>query len=193
MFLGRTIEALTGDDYEVAMEKDVFRPLGLTKAFYDRAPYDLEKDMARGYEGEAGAVKPTRANFDSGITVSNGGLDAPLPALAAWLAFLAGDGPQILARASLDEMWTPVLPTGHAGESIGLCFFIRDVNGTRWVGHAGEQNGFRSRFWLDPKTKLGYVVVTNTSATKDGKDLVTEADERLFEAFTKTAAALGRD
>jgi CubicO group peptidase (beta-lactamase class C family) len=110
VFLGRTIEVLTRDDYEVAMDKDVFRPLGLSKAFYDRAPYHLEKDMARGYEGEIGALVPTRANFDSGITVSNGGLNAPLPALAAWLALLAGDGPQILSRASLEEMWTPVLP-----------------------------------------------------------------------------------
>jgi CubicO group peptidase (beta-lactamase class C family) len=192
VFLGRTIEALTHDDYEVAMDKDVFRPLGFSKAFYDRAPYHLEKDMARGYAGEAGAVRPTRANFDSGITVSNGGLNAPLPALAAWLAFLAGDGPQILSRASLEEMWTPVLATEEApGESIGLCFFLREAGGTRWVGHSGNQNGFRSRFWLDPKTKVGYVVVMNTTATKGGKDLAHEADARLFEAFVKAAPVLG--
>ena len=194
VFLGRTIEALTGDDYEVAMDKDVFRPLGLAKAFYDRAPYHLEGDMARGYEGEPGALRPTRAGFDSGITVSNGGLNAPLPALAAWLAFLAGDGPQILARASLEEMWTPVLPTGAPGESIGLCFFVRNAGGTRWVGHYGEQNGFRSRFWLDPKTKLGYVVVTNTSSERGGRDLVPAADEAIFAAFASTVApALGRN
>jgi CubicO group peptidase (beta-lactamase class C family) len=191
VFLGRTIEALTRDDYEVAMDKDVFRPLGLSKAFFDRAPYHLEKDMARGYEGEIGGLKPTRANFDSGITVSNGGLNAPLPALAAWLGFLAGDGPQILSRASLEEMWTPVLPTEEApGESIGLCFFLREAGGTRWVGHSGRQNGFRSRFWLDPKTKLGYVVVTNSSPEKSGRDLVKDADARLFEAFAKAAPAL---
>ena len=66
VFLGRTIEALTGDDYEVAMDKDVFRPLGLTKAFYDRAPYDLEKDMARGYEGETGALRPSARTSTAG-------------------------------------------------------------------------------------------------------------------------------
>ena len=191
VFLGRTIEALTGDDYEVAMDKDVFRPLGLAKAFYDRAPYHLEKDMARGYEGEPGALTPTRAGFDSGITVSNGGLDAPLPHLAAWLAFLAGDGPQILSRASLEEMWTPVLPTGEAaGESIGLCFFLREVVGTHWVGHSGDQNGFRSRFWLDPKTKLGYVFVMNTNASRSGREFFKGADERIFEAFVKAMPTL---
>jgi len=190
VFLGRTIEALTGDDYEVAMDKDVFRPLGLAKAFYDRAPYHLEKDMARGYAGEPGALTPTRANFDSGITVSNGGLNAPLPHLAAWVAFLAGDGPQILARASLEEMWTPVLPTDAPGESIGLCFFLRGGKGTRWVGHAGDQNGFRSRFWLNPETKVGYVFVTNTNAAKGGRELFADADERIFAAFREAAPAL---
>jgi CubicO group peptidase (beta-lactamase class C family) len=190
VFLGRTIEAVTHDDYEVAMDKDVFRPLGLSKAFYDRAPYHLEKEMARGYEGEAGSVKATRAGFDSGITVSNGGLNAPLPALATWLALLAGEGPPILSRESLREMWTPVLPTGEPGESIGLCFFLRDVGGTRWVGHSGDQNGFRSRFWVDPATKLGYAVVTNTSAASGGTDLFKAVDARLFEAFTRAAPAL---
>ena len=188
VFLGRTIEALTGDDYEVAMDKDVFRPLGLAKAFYDRAPYHLEKDMARGYDGAPGALRPTRAGFDSGITVSNGGLNAPLPVLAAWLAFLSGDGPQILARASLQEMWTPVLPTDVPGESIGVSFFLRDVRGTHWVGHAGDQNGFRSRFWLDPASKLGYVFVMNTNASANGRELFTDVDERLFEDFTKRVA-----
>ena len=78
-------------------------------------------------------------------------------------------------------MWTPVLPTDAAGESIGLCFFLREAGGARWVGHSGDQNGFRSRFWLDPKTKVGYVVVTNTNASKGGRDLVKDADARLFE------------
>ncbi len=185
VFLGRTIEGLMGEDYEITVEKNIFKPLGMTRAYFDHAPYHLAKDVARGYEIEDGKPRPTRANFDSGITVSNGGLNAPIGDLAKWIAFLAGDGPYpVLARASLEEMWTPVLPTGRAGpgtESVGLSFFVEDRDGVRYVGHEGGQNGFISHFFLDPKSKLGYVVVYNTSVSDPTKTW----DKNLTRAFDR--------
>jgi len=199
VFLGRTIESLVGEDYEVAVEKNIFKPLGMTRAYFDHAPYHLADEVARGYEVADGKITPTRANFDSGITVSNGGLNATIGDLAKWVAFLAGDGPNpVLARASLEEMWTPVLPTGRAGpgtESVGLSFFVEDRDGVRYVGHEGGQNGFISHFFLDPKSKLGYVVVYNTSVsdqTKSWEKNHTRAlDRRLKELlFTSVFPAL---
>ena len=194
VFLGRTIETLTGEDYEVAVEKNIFKPLGMTRAYFDHAPYHLADDVARGYEVADGRLAPTRANFDSGITVSNGGLNAPVGDLVKWVAFLAGDGPySVLARTSLEEMWTPVLPTGRAGpgtESVGLSFFVEDRDGVRYVGHEGGQNGFISHFFLDPKSKLGYVVVYNTSVsdqTKSWEKNLTRAFDRRLREFLFTS------
>ena len=52
----------------------------------------------------------------AGITVSNGGLNAPLGDMARYLAFLLAavppdsDAANVLARGSLEQMWQPVLP-----------------------------------------------------------------------------------
>ena len=43
IFLGRVIEKLSGDDYEVYVEKNILRPLGMTHTYYDLTPYDLLK------------------------------------------------------------------------------------------------------------------------------------------------------
>src|SRR5262249_32316957 len=88
IFLGRIIEALSGDDYEVYIAKNLFMPLGMTKSFFDKAPYHLVANRSHSYVRTEGELKEQRFDFDTGITVSNGGLNAPLGDMAKWLAFL---------------------------------------------------------------------------------------------------------
>src|SRR6185295_19553769 len=107
IFLGRIIELLSGDDYEVYIAKNMFMPLGMTRSFFDRAPYHLLAHRSHSYAGTDEGLKEQRFDFDSGITVSNGGLNAPLGDMAKWLAFLNGGNDSILKRTSLDEMFTP--------------------------------------------------------------------------------------
>ena len=40
---GRAIEALSGDEYEVYMEKNVLRPLGMARSYFDTTPYHLQR------------------------------------------------------------------------------------------------------------------------------------------------------
>ena len=47
IFLGRIIELLSGDDYEVYITKNIFMPLGMTRSFFDRAPYHLRRRTDR--------------------------------------------------------------------------------------------------------------------------------------------------
>ena len=41
IFLGRIIELLSGDDYEMYITKNILMPLGMHQTFFDRAPYHL--------------------------------------------------------------------------------------------------------------------------------------------------------
>src|SRR5262249_4102355 len=88
IFLGRIIGAFSGDDYEVDINKNLFMPLGMTRSFFDRAPYHLVANRSHSYVRTDDGIKEQRFDFDTGITVSNGGLNAPLPDMARWLAFL---------------------------------------------------------------------------------------------------------
>ncbi len=169
VFLGRTIEALSGDDYETYMEKNVLRPLGMSRSYYDVTPYHLQRFRSHSYDGKGEAAKDQGPDFDTGITVSNGGLNAPLTDLAKYLSFLLGawepdsDAAAVLARSSIESMWQPVLPTRPDGaEKIGLCFFVQERGGTSFATHTGGQRNFISFFYVHPASGTGALAAFNT-------------------------------
>ncbi|MGE3527081.1 MAG: serine hydrolase domain-containing protein [Gemmatimonadales bacterium] len=177
IFLGRVIEALTGDDYEVYMEKNVLRPLGMRHSYFDRTPYHLLRYRSNNYTVTNGTPVPNGLDFDTGITVSNGGLNAPLTDMARYLRFLVGatglteEAKNVLARSSLEEMWRPQVPVegvANAKEFVGLSFFIHDEGAVRVIGHTGSQASFRSFFYVHPETKSAIIAVFNTVAA-DGE------------------------
>jgi len=88
IFLGRIIQLLSGDDYEVYVTKNIFMPLGMHSAFFDRAPYYLLPQRSHSYFRDDAGLREARFDFDTGITVSNGGLNAPLTDMAKYLQFL---------------------------------------------------------------------------------------------------------
>lgn len=186
IFLGRIIETLTGDDYEVYVDKNILKPLEMTRSYFDRAPYHLLKYLSHSYYLNEGKLKPARFDVDTGITVSNGGLNAPLPDMVKYINFLMGDPKrqdtydQILKRASLNEMFQPQLSIEQGGvpeqsgqnrkDSIGLTFFLEENSGMRFIGHSGSQNGFMSHFYLRPESRTAYLIAFNTTATANEKD-----------------------
>lgn len=186
IFLGRIIETLTGDDYEVYVDKNILKPLEMTRSYFDRAPYHLLKYLSHSYYLNEGKLKPARFDVDTGITVSNGGLNAPLPDMVKYINFLMGDPKrqdtydQILKRASLNEMFQPQLSIEQGGvpeqsgqnrkDSIGLSFFLEENYGMRFIGHSGSQNGFMSHFYIRPESRTAYLIAFNTTATADEKD-----------------------
>lgn len=185
IYLGRVIEQLSGDDYEVYVEKNVLRPLGMSSSYFDRTPYHLLPYRSNNYDVKGGVPVANGLDFDTGITVSNGGLNAPVTDMVKWLQFLADApgvpeaGRRVLAHSTLEEMWRPVLPLG-GGEpgSVGLSFFLLERNGVRLVGHTGSQRAFRSFFYIDPATKAGALLVMNTAPADDPRNPTDQGPER---------------
>jgi len=192
IFLGRIIEELSGDDYEVYIAKNIFMPLGMSRSFFDRAPYYLAAHRSHSYTGNDEGVKEQRFDFDSGITVSNGGLNAPLGDMAKWLAFLIGGAgaageKKVLKRASVDEMFTPQIRAadgeGGSGDDVqaGLSCFIERHGGVELVGHSGDQNGFISHLYIHRPSASGYIVSFNTdvSSKREAKRTTRAVDDEL--------------
>lgn len=175
IYLGRVVEKISGEPWETYIDKNILRPLGMSRSFFDHAPYHLVGDRSHSYTFAKGKMEEGRFDFDTGITVSNGGLNAPLGDMEKYVRFLLGHpeteaGARVLARASLEEMWTPVALVETVGEDrvdMGLCFFIEKRGTRRLIGHSGSQNGFISHLYLDAAAHAGYVVSFNTEATDD--------------------------
>ncbi len=176
IYLGRIIELLTHDDYEVYIDKNIFKPLEMYRSYFDATPYHLLKFRSHSYYVRDGKHTAARFDADTGITVSNGGLNAPMPDMARYLNFLLGDARKqavydgVLKRSSLEEMWQPQLKTtgdytqGWMNEdtSVGLSFFIDTIAGQRYIGHNGDQNGFKAYLSLCPRTRAASLLVFNT-------------------------------
>jgi len=194
IFLGRVIEILTGDDYEVYVDKNIFKPLEMYRSYFDRTPYHLLQDRSASYFVTDGKRTPARFDVDTGITVSNGGLNAPLGDMAEYLDFLIGNPSRqaahdgVLKRASLEEMFQPRLDiSSEPGRKVamGLTFWIEDEGGVRLIGHSGGQNGFISHFYVNLDSRAGYLVAFNTQAETSGSERrqltrLLDADIRRF-------------
>lgn len=185
IYLARIIEQLSGDSWQTYVYKNLFGPLGLTRSYFAATPYHLAQFRSNNYDvvrDSAGrqTVSANGRDFDPGITIPNGGWNAPLGDLAKWLGFLAGGTPGdsvrerryrlVLARSSLEEMWRarflagePVATADVPADSMGLSFFVLWRHGTRFLGHTGSQAGFRSFFYLNPATRAGVIAAFNTS------------------------------
>ncbi len=187
IFLGRIIELFSGDDYEVYIAKNILMPLGMSRTFFDRAPAYLVAHRSHSYLVTDEGVREQPFDFDTGITVSNGGLNAPLGDMAKYLAFLIDGNDTVLKRSSLLEMATPQIRAtdgeGGSGEDVqaGLSCFIERHGGVDLVGHSGDQNGFISHLYIHRPSRSGYVVSFNTDVTsaRDSRRTTRAVDDEV--------------
>jgi len=190
IFLGHIIELLTDDDYEVYIDKNIFKPLQMYCSYFDTTPYHLLPHRSASYWIRDGKRQTAPFDADTGITVSNGGLNAPLPDMVKYLGFLLGDPSKkatydgVLKRRSLEEMWQPQIDISEEGSdhvAMGLCFFVERREGMQIIGHSGGQNGFITHFYISPVQGIGYLVAFNTDweVAENKKDPTREADAAI--------------
>lgn len=201
IYLGRVIEKLSGDDYEVYIDKNILKPLEMYRSYFDATPYHLLKYRSHSYYIEKG--KRTDGVFDAntGITVSNSGLNSPIPDMIKYLNFLLGDPKKqdvydgVLKRSSLEEMWKPQLKAdvdanGNPGftTDIGLIYFLDQRLSKTHLGHGGDQNGFISYIDFDPSKRAASILVFNTQIinppnTPADKDVVSRLRNSVRKLF----------
>ncbi len=194
IFLGRIIERFSGDDYEVYVTKNILMPLGMTRTFFDRAPVHLRAHRSHSYRLTDEGLREQPFDFDSGITVSNGGLNAPLGDMAKYLAFLIDGNDTVLRRSSLLEMATPQIRArageGASGDDVqaGLSCFLERHGDVELVGHSGDQNGFISHLYVHRPSRSGYVVSFNTSvaSARDPRRSTWTVDDEVRDAVRGT-------
>lgn len=193
VILGQIVEVVTGDDIEVYLTKNVLMPLGMEHSYFDTTPWYLAAHRSHGYYIEEDAVRSIGADFDTGITVANGGLNAPIADMEKFVRFVAGTAPPVetpvLRRETLQSMFEPLHPVAtdeYREISIGLGFFIVDnlAPGTgdrvRWVGHSGFQLTHRSFIYIEPNGGFAAISAANSVNRDTGNPSETNIRIRLL-------------
>lgn len=208
VYLGQVIERLSGEDYEVYIDKNILKPLAMHDSYFDRTPPHLLQHRSHSYYIKDGKRVAAPFDVDTGVTVSNGGLNAPMPDMAKYAAFLLGDRALqadydlVLKRSSLEEMWKPQIAAGEdftqgrmaKTTQSGLSFFVDRGAGVRFIGHNGDQNGFRAYLSLCPDQRAGSLLAFNTETQgvqnspanrETAESRIALAADRLCEALAK--------
>jgi CubicO group peptidase (beta-lactamase class C family) len=180
IYLARVVEKITGDTWPVYVQKNIWTPLGMHGSYVGATPYHAAAHRSHGYRVAGDSFADLGADFDPGITIPNGGWNAPVGDVARYLAFLAGSRGDartrpdaVLDRRTLEEMWAPSVRTGSAlpeFAAVGLGFFSLEHEGRRIVGHTGDQAGYRSYVYIDPAASSGILLVFNTTNQDGGGD-----------------------
>jgi CubicO group peptidase (beta-lactamase class C family) len=87
-----------------------------------------------------------------------------------WARFHLGDGraqsgAKVLPIELLHQMKQPTveLRGSSLGDAFGICWFLRDIDGVRTVGHGGSANGQFAEFLTVPERDFAVVALSNTS------------------------------
>lgn len=201
--MGKVVERVTGDDIEVYIDKNILKPLGMTRSYFDITPWHLRADRSNSYRLKRGELVALGREFDTAVTTGNGGLNAPIGDMVRYLRFLLNIGdPQlyqsILPHKTLAWMWEPKFETGYdprVTEYMAQSFFVIDAEtkrhaNRRYVGHTGSQQGFRSFFYIDPMS--GSAVIMAVNSTNDNpRPLLYDFREALLKRVFPTMA--GKD
>jgi CubicO group peptidase (beta-lactamase class C family) len=199
IFLGRVIELLTTDDWEVYIDKNIFKPLKMHRSYFDKTPYHLMKYKCQSYFLKEGKLTPADPDVNMGITVSNGGLKSCFSDMGKYLYFLMGnsskqdDYDQVLERSSLEEMFKPQIEIKdydkdfrgkNRKDFMGLTFFVEDNYGMHFIAHSGGNNAFVTHFYINQDSNTAYIIGFNTLASGEQQNtrvLDREIKEYLFE------------
>ncbi|WP_330458654.1 beta-lactamase family protein [Streptomyces sp. NBC_00820] len=164
---GRIIEKVTGLPYEKAVAALVLDPLGLDHTFFDLDDVMIRRFAVghnRDEDGELRAARPWKAH-PAGARGDNpgGGIVSCVDDLLRWARFHLEGGDGVLPAKALHGMreQTVALRGSTLGDGFGICWFLREVDGVRTIGHGGSGNGQFAELLIVPERNFAVVSLAN--------------------------------
>jgi len=147
----------------------IFKPLGMSATNTTVAAMKKSRDYSFGYE-YSGTTKETRRLPMREITAAApaGAINSNARDMAQWLRFmLAGgvaNGQRLVSEKNFNELTSKQINV--AGQiDYGLGWFLRQWDGHKVIEHGGNIDGFNAQVAMMPDQKLGFVLLTNVTAS----------------------------
>ena len=160
LLLGRIVEIAGREPYEVALERRLLRPLGLTHTRYD--PARGGPGLAEGYTPLGlGPAQPVTPEGRGWVGAAGALWSTPTDLLAWDLALMDG---KVLSSASFATMSTPRRLTDGRTSGYGCGQSIRDRGPALVLQHSGGVAGFGARNALVPSSRSAVAVIANADS-----------------------------
>lgn len=199
--LGAVLERLSGERFDVLINQEILRPLGLYGGYaVDSLQQDMLaniyafnaetgefKDQPNAYHPRREELKEYELGYSAPVFSPTGGMKISAPDLARYMIMHMNygikDGVRILEEASAREMQKPVSDSGYG---LALTNTSTYIAGEEMVGHTGSAYGLYSNMFFSPDKKFGFVLITNgcDAQFEDGYvALLKKTADLLYEQF----------
>jgi CubicO group peptidase (beta-lactamase class C family) len=189
---GETAATVEKSPWDKLVADRIFKPLGMTNSTLSIAQMEKAKDYSFGYDYNFDTKETRRLPYREIVPVAPAGsINSTARDMSQWLRFvLSGgtvNGKRLLSEKAFDE-WTKPQMKIAGKSSYGLGWFIQDWNGMKVVQHGGNIDGFNSLVAMVPEKKLGFVLLTNVSASSLGSDLMPIVWQNILNTASKEAS-----
>ena len=189
---GEAVAVAQKQPWEKFVADRIFKPLGMTNSNLSITDMARAGDRSIGYRfiGDSNVVEtiPYR-NID--VIGPAGSINSSANDMAKWVRFVlnggAVDGKRVVSEKAFAEWIKPQNKMGN----YGLGWFIQKWNGLTVVQHGGNIDGFNSMVAMIPEKKLGFVMLTNVTASTLGNELMPIVWQNILGEAKKNAGPDG--
>ncbi|MFL6468146.1 MAG: serine hydrolase [Pyrinomonadaceae bacterium] len=176
---GEVVAVAQKQPWEKFVPERIFKPLGMTNSNMSITDMQKAKDRSLGYAYNFDTKETTKLPYRNIDQVGPAGsINSSANDMAQWIRFVMNggatpDGKRLVSEKNYAEWIKPQMKIAANGSSsYGLGWFIQKWNGLTVVQHGGNIDGFNSMVAMIPEKKLGFVMLTNVSASPLGGELM---------------------
>nr|WP_246414182.1 serine hydrolase domain-containing protein [Microbacterium thalassium] len=152
--LGRLIEVVSAQPFDVYIESHILEPVGMENSFV--ADGEVHDSMATGHRPWFWTKQPLTDTATHRGTAPQGGVIASAADLALYMRMMMNGEDDVLSAEGKALM---MRPASDASPFYGFGWFLDSANGTVW--HAGSTPGFETLATMRPSDGTGAVVLVN--------------------------------
>lgn len=171
---GQAMAAVTGKSWDYLLKEMILNPLGMNSTTSVHEDAIAQPQTAMGYQWndatEQHDLMPRR-NLNN--VAPAGGIYSNVNDMAQWLRFQLNGGllnkgqkhqQQLVSQAQLQQTHEPQIEIA-AGIDYGMGWMLRQWQNHQVIEHGGNIDGYGAQVALLPDSNLGYVLLTNITAT----------------------------
>ncbi|MDA1259459.1 MAG: serine hydrolase [Planctomycetota bacterium] len=167
---GSAAAAAGGAPWATQVRQRLLEPLGMESTFLTEAEYREQSRLAAGYQWveDRGDWKrlPMR-NIDR--VAPAGAIVSSVNDMSLWLRFLLAlgetDDARLISEAALRETWQPQIDVAPGQLAYGMGWMVQPWRGRTVIQHGGNIDGFAAQVSFIPEENLGYVLLSNVTAS----------------------------
>lgn len=188
---GEVTADVAKQDWSELLAEKILKPLGMTSTTSVHETAVADTNIATGYQwnnaSETNDFMPRR-NLNN--IAPAGGIYSNVNDMAQWLRLLLNQGQwqqqQLVSAEQLQATWQPAI--NIAGDiNYGMGWFLRQWQGKKVIEHGGSIDGYGAQVALLPDENLGFVLLTNHTATP----LQQESINMVWDHLATAAPATG--